>query len=157
MQDVQYEVRMLGGTNLILSTNHPVRLDGMPYAKATVFDSGVAVYFDYKKKPVCFACDRWDSVQDNMRAIAKTIEALRGIDRWGTGDMLEQAFTGFTALPAPEQWWQVLGVTSAAGSDEINEAYRRLAMEHHPDRGGDEQHMARINYARDAGMERFNQ
>ena len=46
-----------------------------------------------------------------MQAIAKTIEALRGINRWGTGDMMEAAFKGFSALPAPDTnkpWREVL-------------------------------------------------
>jgi len=152
--DVQNEVRLLGGRDLIISSNMPLRRDGLPYARAAVFDVGVAVYFTYKKRQVCFACDRWDSVEGNMRAIAKTIEALRGIDRWGTGDMVEQAFTGFTALPSPESWWQVLGLKGPdASREEIEQAHRRLAMQHHPDRGGDVETMARINRARDQGME----
>jgi hypothetical protein len=114
------------------------------------------VYFRHKKKPMCFACDRWENIEDNMHAIAKTIDALRVIERWGYGQMVEQAFTGFTALPAPEQPWQVLGLnTSAPTRAQIEEAHRRLAMQHHPDRGGDTQQMARINAARDALYERL--
>lgn len=150
IQDVQIEVRMLGGKDLIISTNLPLRRDGMPYARGSVADVGVAVYFKYKKRDVSFACDRWSSIEDNMRAIALTIGALRGIDRWGTGDMVEAAFTGFAALPAPEQPFQVLGVGANATKDEIETAYRRLAREHHPDKGGDGHQMARINAARDA-------
>lgn len=151
IKDVQEEVRRLGGSGLVISSNLPLRRDGMPYANASQpADRGVAVYFRYKKKPMCFACDRWNVVEDNLRAITKTIEALRGIERWGTGQMVEQAFTGFTALPAPEQPWQVLGLdTSHPTREQIDEAHRRLALEHHPDRGGDTEKMARINAARD--------
>lgn len=150
IQDLQYEVRLLGGSDLIISSNLPLRKDGLPRADRAIYDHGVAVYFTYKKKPVCFACDRWSDIADNMRGIVKTIEALRGIDRWGTGDMVEQAFTGFAALAAPEQPFQVLGVSATASKEEIDRAYKRLAAQHHPDRGGDEQRMARINAARDA-------
>lgn len=151
IREIQDEVRRLGGTALVISSNLPLRRDGMPYANASQpADRGVAVYFRYKKKPMCFACDRWGNVEDNMHAIAKTIDALRGIERWGSGQMVEQAFTGFTALPSPEQPWQVLGVSSHATREEIEEAYRRLASQHHPDKGGDTQQMARINAARDA-------
>lgn len=150
---VQYEVRLLGGSNLVISSNLPLRRDGMPMARpGYIGDLGVAVYFNLKKRPMCFACDRWDQVVDNMQAIAKTIEALRGIERWGSGSMVEQAFTGFIALPAPEQWFTILGVGANATKDEIEDAYRRLAMKHHPDRGGDANEMARINSARDDGM-----
>lgn len=151
IDNLQREVAMLGGLRLVISSNQPLNRDGTPSARRIwIGDCGVAVYFDLKKKPMCFACDRWDKIEDNMQAIAKTIEALRGIERWGSGSMVEQAFTGFTALPAPEQPWQVLGVSSHATREEIEEAHSRLAMKHHPDRGGDNQIMARINAARDA-------
>ena len=69
-------------------------------------------------------------IQDNIHAIRRTIEALRGIACWGTGDMMEHAFTGFEALPAPgahakRPWWQVLGVNQHATPEEIKTAYRR--------------------------------
>jgi hypothetical protein len=146
------EVDRLGGTELVISSNLPTKRDGMPYAsQSQPTDRGVAVYFTLKKRPMCFACDRWQKVEENMWAIAKTIDALRGIERWGSGQMVEQAFTGFTALPAPEQPWQVLGLdTSTPSAQQVQEAYRRLASQYHPDRGGDSHQMARINAARDA-------
>jgi hypothetical protein len=151
IREVQAEVSRLGGTGLIISSNLPLRRDGMPYANASQpQDRGVAVYFTYKKRPMCFACDRWKAVEDNMKAIAKTIDALRGIERWGSGQMVEQAFTGFVALPAPEQPWQTLGLdTSNPTREQIDAAHRRLASQHHPDKGGDPQKMASINTARD--------
>lgn len=84
------EVKLLGGTGLVVSTNVPLKRDGLS-------DPGVAVYFVRGGRELCFACDRWVHVQDNMHAIALTIEALRGIARWGTGDMMEAAFRGYRA------------------------------------------------------------
>lgn len=135
------EVRLLGGTQLVVSTNVPLRRDGLPYAATSEpEDAGVAVYFAYKGKQMCFACDRWRKVASNMQAIAKTIEALRGVARWGTGDMMQAAFTGFAALPAPGQtsrsWSEILGVGPMARPDEIEAAYKRLRSSTHPDRGG---------------------
>lgn len=152
INNVRYEVELLGGQRLVISSNLPLRRDGFPMSRGSyVADVGVAVYFELKKKPMCFACDRWDKVEDNMQAIAKTIDALRGIQRWGSGQMVEQAFTGFVALPAPEQPWQTLGLsTSRPTRAQIDEAHRRLASQHHPDRpSGDSHVMARINAARD--------
>lgn len=111
------EIQRLGGRNLIISTNIPIRQDGLPYADAArriIRDNGVAVYFDYDGKPMCFACDKWETVRENIHAISKTIEALRGIERWGSGDMMEKAFRGYAALPPPmtppkQKWWQVFG------------------------------------------------
>ena len=76
-----------------------LRLDGLPYSNQTPpADKGVAVYFTHKKQAMCFACDRWDRVQDNIYAIAMTIQALRGIERWGSGSMVEQAFLSVSTL-----------------------------------------------------------
>jgi hypothetical protein len=97
------QIRILGGRNPVISSNIQLRQDGQPYANRRVpDDAGVAVYFTYKSRQMCFACDKWRDAYDNIYAIGKTIEALRGIERWGTGDMVEQAFTGFVALPAPK-------------------------------------------------------
>jgi hypothetical protein len=74
----------MGGTGVILSTNIPLRNDGLPYANSREpNDPGVAVYFRYQKRDLCFACDAYTSVRENAYAIAKTVEALRGIERWG--------------------------------------------------------------------------
>jgi DnaJ domain len=139
--------------DVVISTNVPTRLDGLPRGDAKVpADPGVAVYWRErgKKQPRCMAIDRYDRVQDNLAAIAATLEAMRAIERHGGAEILDRAFTGFTALPAPEQPFQVLGVGANASREEVERAYRLLASEHHPDRpGGDPDKMARINAARD--------
>lgn len=139
-----HEVKLLGGASLVISSNLTLRQDGLPYAsQRQPDDPGVAAYLTYKKRQMAFACDRWQKVEDNMQAIAKTIDALRGVARWGTGDMMEAAFTGFAALPPPGQtsargWREVLGFppdrTPPAGEVESN--YRYLRSKHHPDKGG---------------------
>jgi DnaJ domain len=157
VRDLAFEVDRLGGSAMVITTNVELRADGLPRAdRRSPTDTGVAVYFQYKKKPMCFACDRWETIGENIRAIGQTVGALRGIERWGSGSMIEQAMQGFTALPAPEQAWQVLGVEHDADRDTIEAAYKRLAAEFHPDRAtGDEQKMMRINRARDQLLEQF--
>src|SRR5699024_4419079 len=143
----------LDGCNIILSTNVPVRKDGLFYASAKAPDDpGVAVYFDYQDRQHCFACDEWDRLRDNVQGIRKTIEALRGIARWGSGDMMQQAFTGFSALPdresaAQRHWAEVLGVSSTASKSEIIEAYRRARRCAHPDSGGSAKQFHRVQQA----------
>lgn len=152
------EIRRMGGTGVILSTNIPLRLDGLPYANSREpNDPGVAVYFRYGKRDMCFACDAYVTVRENAYAVAKTIEALRGIERWGASDMMERAFRGFAALAATsesaEDWTTVLQCSADATVDTINVQYRARARAAHPDvAGGSHEMMARLNQARESAL-----
>jgi hypothetical protein len=80
--------------------------------------------------------------------VAKTIDALRGVERWGTGEMVDAAFAGFTAIPAsasagipvrPKRpWYEVLGVSPDAPREVIEAAGKALQRKTHPDVGGSE-------------------
>lgn len=134
------EIKRLGGWYPTISTNVNLRRDGLPYAnRPEPDDKGVAVYFELKGKPQCIPCDKWDRVGDNIHAIAKSIEAMRGLERWGGSDIMNQAFSGFQMLPGgtTPSWATVLGVSRDDHHDTIKTNYRLLAKEHHPDHGGD--------------------
>lgn len=138
--ELLHEINLLGGDSVILSTNIPLRRDGLPYADFRMpQDPGVAVYFKYKGKPMCFACDKWERVEDNVQSICLSIGAIRGLERWGASDMIERAFTGFTALPAPasaaKEWFEVLNIKPDAPLDDIKAARNRLVKKYHPDIG----------------------
>jgi hypothetical protein len=97
-----------------------------------------------------FACDRWGRVKDNIQAVRKTIEALRGIERWGASDMIERAFTGFAALPDQTNgaWWAVLGVAPDAPAPLIEAAYKAKRSAAHPDKpGGSHDEFVRVTEA----------
>jgi hypothetical protein len=124
--------------DMVLSTNIRFTASGardQNVSRRDPADPGVALYFDLDKKPHVLACDRWDTVSDNIAAIAAHIEALRGQERWGVAD-LRQAFAGHVALPAPPHWSEILNVDRDAPADVIQSAYRQLARSAHPDRGG---------------------
>jgi len=156
---IEGEIRRLGcrDADFVVSTNIPVRRDGLPYAnQRTPDDPGVAVYFTLKKKPRCFACDRWVRPEDNIAAIAMVIQALRTIERYGVGN-LEQAFAGYQEglPPAPDHDWHlVLGVSRSASVDDIERAYLAKARVMHPDvEGGSDEAMRRLNVARAAALQ----
>jgi molecular chaperone DnaJ len=48
---------------------------------------------------------------------------------------------------AKRDYYEVLGVGKDASADEIKKAFRRAAVEHHPDRGGDEVKFKELNEA----------
>jgi hypothetical protein len=158
VQHLYDELDRLGATNIVVSSDMRVRLDGRPYAdQKKLEEPGVAVYFTLNGRQQCIPCDKWDSVKDNVRAIGLTVEALRGLDRWGAKEMVDAAFSGFTALPAggasaSENWWDVLGVDPDATRDKVRSAYLKLAQEMHPDTGGSEAAMLRLNKAYQEGM-----
>jgi hypothetical protein len=141
------QIRMLGGQYAVISTNITLRRDGLPYAnQPEPDDPGVAVYFEMKGENKCFSCDRWDRVKDNLRAVEKTIEAMRGIARWGSGDMVDAAFAGFQALPPP--WWLVLGLDARPNDrSAARTAWRNSMKKAHPDNGGSTDRVARVNEA----------
>ena len=159
IQQLQDELRRLGATNVVISSNVPLRQDGMPYANQigkSYDDPGVAVYFKLKGKPLSMARDKYRTPWENMRSLSLAIEAIRSIERHGGSTMMERAFSGFSALPPPAaakaSWWDVLQVNRTSSEVEINENYRRLARDRHPDTGGSEAMMSELNAARDEAL-----
>lgn len=141
------ELRRLGATDVIISTNIPLRRDGLPYtSRRSPDDQGVAVYFKLDGQDQCIPCDKWRTIAENMRAIQKTIEALRGLERWGAKEMVNAAFRGFKALPASiivgehtsRPWWEVLEVSQEASPEVIRAAYKARLLKVHPDQGGNQ-------------------
>jgi hypothetical protein len=150
------EVRRLGGREIILSTNIPLRNDGLPYSNwREPSDPGVAIYFTYKKSVMSFACDQYVKVVDNLYAIGLTIECLRAIERYGASDMMERAFRGFSALPAAG-WRSILGVSSSVTLEEAEHAFRVKCHKGHPDKGGN-MDMSVLVQARDEARRELGQ
>lgn len=151
------ELRKLGATDIVISSNLPLRNDGWPSAEgatALIEDPGVAVYFLRNQTPTAIARDLYRRPVDNLRCIGKAIEHIRGLERHGGAAMVERAFTGFAALPTPQTPLDILGVKKGATAAQITAAYRRLAKDLHPDkRGGSVEAMAQLNVAYEAALE----
>lgn len=146
------ELRLSRGRDVVISSNVPVRRDGLPLANMRQPDDpGVAVYWTGLRKgkpePRVIACDCWRTVRENLRAVGLAVEAFRMLERTGTSEILDRAYTGFALLPESSDHWSVLGLARGTQRDVIDARYRSLAREHHPDRGGDPAIMASINTA----------
>lgn len=157
-QHIVAELQRLGAKHIVVSTNVELRRDGLPYSgRRAPDDSGVAVYFMLNGRQQCIPCDRWRKVEENARAIGKSIEAMRGLERWGAKSFVDAAFSGFQALPPPEAkrpWRDVLNLPIATTRTEAEAAYHRLARQRHPDMpGGSAEMMAELNAAIDQARE----
>ena len=118
----------------------------------------IALAADCKDTPMTIAIEgAWgvgkttfiNLIEENARAIWKSIEALRGLERWGAKSFVDAAFRCFEALPAPgvTHWRHVLG-SAVMTLDDAEARYRKLARERHPDRPtGSEAAMADLNVA----------
>lgn len=136
--------------SVVISTNLTLRNDGLPRSgQREPEDPGVAVYYQRKGRAGCVSVDCWDRVADNLAASAQIIAAIRTMERLGGGEIVDQVFRGFAALPWPkadvetpeeaarllEEWTAVPAgeVLSGAGR---RQAFTKAVMRFHPDRNG---------------------
>lgn len=139
--------------DVVVSTSVRTRLDGLPRSgERKPEDPGAAVYWETRKRERrVMAIDRYTEVADNLAAIALTLDAMRAIERHGGAQILDRAFTGFVALPAPghlKHWRDVLGAHGVSDYETVRGLYRQRASAAHPDReGGSHDAMAELNTA----------
>lgn len=146
------ELGMLGVRRAVIQIDLPeskIRIDGLPRSGARPDYQGVILSFKSKYGHLRYATDVFDFWQDNLRAIALGLEALRKVDRYGITKRGEQ-YTGWKQLPPA-----ITGVSDiheAAGflarysglaeediikdGEVYRNAWRKTALKLHPDRGG---------------------
>lgn len=102
-RDLDRELRLLKVREAVVQlalTERDIRIDGEIRANAKLSHPGVVVTFTAPGKGVLtFACDKWTTWQANIRGIAKGLEALRLLDRYGITTTGEQ-YTGWKELPS---------------------------------------------------------
>lgn len=147
------EIRALGGTDVRLQiaiAPEAFRLDGYPRSTAKPEHPGVILTLQSKHGALSYPCDTYTTWQDNLRAIALALEALRKVDRYGVTKRGEQ-YRGFLALEATPArpfhdaataiaW--LIDLTDArdtveTGPDWMQRLVRRAQRITHPDLGGD--------------------
>jgi len=98
----------------------------------------------------------YDALQDDGRQLGE-VDALRDYYLDSTHleqttaqeleQMLDKFWSRLNGSARRRQALDVLGLTDPIDAAEIKQHYRRLAMEHHPDRGGDTARLQMINAA----------
>lgn len=132
------------------------RLDGKPRANAVAEHPGVIFSLESKHGHLSYPCDTFTTWQDNLRAIALALEALRKVDRYGVTKRGEQ-YRGFMALEATSA---PAGFSSAAEAREwlsdrfspnqqhsVRVLVRVAKRAAHPDTGGTAELFQRVSLA----------
>ena len=84
---------------------------------------------------------------DALRDYYLDLDNLECTDATQVDEMLEQFWQRFLHNHERSEALDALGLTDPVDWPAIKHAHRRLAMEHHPDRGGDEGRLQEINAA----------
>lgn len=141
------ELKRMNAKNCVITSNLILNKKGdAPLSNQRLFDSGVVIYFQLKGKSKAMACDKYNKVEDNLWALFLSVQAIRGLERWGGSEFLDGLFTGFMALPSPDD--AIMGMPKyfddCINLEHLKETYHRLAKELHPDKGGNETDFAEL-------------
>lgn len=94
------------------------------------------------------ACERGLPVGgDPLREFYLDITQLEKMSADDVKNMLGDFWSGFYSNESRREALSVLGLEDPVSNTDIKQHYRRLAMQHHPDRGGDDEQLSRINAA----------
>lgn len=99
---LDHELRQIDGHDIVLEMDvaeRDIRIDGQVRANARPASPAVRLAFESTHGPLTYGTDAFTAWQDNVRAIALGLEALRKVDRYGIARRGEQ-YAGWKALPA---------------------------------------------------------
>lgn len=158
------ELRAVNARQVILQValrEDDIRLDGFPKANRNAAHPGVILAFESSHGPLKFAVDRFLGWEDNLRAIALGMEALRKVDRYGITRRGEQ-YTGWRALPsgahdasygmhsrADAERYLLTEFGDGADGPADDALVRHALRTAHPDRGGDAETFQRVMRAKE--------
>lgn len=150
---LEAELKKLGATDIVIQAQfeaREIRNDGWPRSTARPKGPAIVLSFKSSKGPLSFPCDTYTDWEDNLYAIALSLEALRAVDRYGVTQRAEQ-YRGWTQLPPPAEpkafannleasaWLaRTAGVVDGRPlvGDALRKAIRIAAKLLHPDSGG---------------------
>jgi len=176
MRELATEFEQMKATDprlLLAVTSVDLTLDGRLRAGRKPWHPGVILVLTTPKGEQRYPSDQYTHWEDNLRAIALTLNALRGVSRWGVGAD-QQAYNAFLAIessaiavpptpftrePASIRAWLLDLLEdddrSVTLSDPTVKLLRRAQRATHPDQGGDAAQFVLVNmaegYLREAG------
>jgi hypothetical protein len=137
-----------------------IRNDGWPRGGMRPSHPGVVLYFTGPDGAMVFPCGTYGRFEENMHAIALTLENLRAIDRYGV-TLGHQQYLGFAAIAAPPAQMSVEAaadfVAKYGGIEpwlvvrddgDYRKAYRAAASKLHPDAAGNNDGFYKLGQAK---------
>jgi hypothetical protein len=160
---LEYEVSQLRAKYVAVEaffTRDQIRNDGWPLSKAVPSSPGVILSFTGKTGELSFPCDTYKTFDDNLRAIALAMKALRAVDRYGVTQHAEQ-YKGWAKLPpAPDSmkaqdalaFLTLYSDIQPRDRDTLEKAYRAAARKLHPDNpdSGNQSQFVMLQQAKEA-------
>lgn len=156
LKKLDHELTLMGALSMRISADLPIGRSGQYLTAWNRHDDhGVVVSWTLKSGATyTLANDNFDNPSDNLWGIALSIEAMRGLKRWGGDRLVEMAFSGAKSLPQH-------GSSSGPFDDlntkkEIDARYYELAKTYHSDHGGTDEMMAELNSKRQQRLLEIN-
>lgn len=173
--DLERELRLLEATDIVVESGHSkadIRNDGWPKSASRPEHPCVRLYFKCKHGRLRYECAVFEDWQANLRAIGLWLQRQRlAIEEWGIGQGGE-AYRGFAQLPGGNGTGAMIGLEWASKEDAARfllqvegkgytpdevegvvvdpaGTYREAARKAHPDAGGSDALMSKVNRARD--------
>lgn len=165
LDDLERELNAIKAKDIVIQCFlelRDIRNDGWPRSSARPKQPGIIVTFTQEKDSISMPCDTFEDWEQNLRAIALTLHALRMVSQYGVTKHNEQ-YQGFKRLEAPktnggmtvEDAAQFLAQQSGSYSTSIVKdraafemAYRMAARAAHPDaRTGSHEMFVRVQQA----------
>jgi hypothetical protein len=165
LDKLETELDKLSARSIVIEAGYElsqIRNDGWPRSTARPSHPDVRLSFNSRGKEMAFPCSTYTSMDDNLYAIALTLERLRDINRYGVTQEGQQ-YKGFTALPAPEaagtckiKAATLLAFLAGQGHFSGNilvdpaareAAYKVVVKKVHPDMGGNRETWDRVQEA----------
>lgn len=149
---LKHELAMLGAVNVVVEAGYKLgqlRYDGWPRAECKPSHPGVVLSFTATRQitgQVSFPAGKYTSMHDNLYAIAKTLEALRMVNRYGVARGDEQ-YKGWTQIGASHTGSGPMDMATARdlvyrlsntspNGTALHVAAKEALLKSHPDHGG---------------------
>lgn len=126
--------------------NYPkgARLEGM---RQTEEERTVVITYVKDGKTIVLKMGKQARAVDNLRVLYIALESLRMNERRGIGELLQDAYLQLAAPERIRSPYEILGIYPDSPLAVAEAMYKELAKKSHPDAGGSDEAMRKLNLA----------